>query len=112
MQVSDEKYGYKGTLDAFIKIYKEQTGFQKRLPLTATEGAALGIVQKAQNKITSIVDSALSKFYSVRNLYKGIFWYSLHYTAFVALEFAFFDSSLMYFEKLHEEWLKEKRRKQ
>ena len=29
----------------------------------------------------------------------------------MALEFAFFDSSLMYFEKLHESWLKEKRRK-
>ncbi len=83
MQTHFSHYGYKGTLDAFIKIYQEN-------PAQTTEKGWRGFL--------------MPKYRGLRNLYNGMFLYSLSYTVFVALEFSLFEGILMAIENYREDF--------
>eukprot|EP00347_Sterkiella_histriomuscorum_P008459 403345020 len=79
MQVDYLKYGYKGTLDAFIKVYQE--------------------------KKSALFPSKpwLQKVFQIKNFYNGIVLYSLSYTFFVALQFSIFESLLLFVENYRQD---------
>lgn len=83
MQTHHSHYGYKGTLDAFIKIYEERNHSQ--------------VSEQGWRRFL------MPKYRGLRNLYNGMFLYSLSYTAFVALEFSLFEGILMAIENYREE---------
>ena len=74
MQANNEIYGYKGCLDAAIKMYEEG-------PSKYARGSLMDRVSR------------------MSNLYKGMLFYSAGYVSFVAFEFSIFETVLQYLEE-------------